>query len=122
MIELATGLVITRPKWTPCRITDMVVKQVEDMATKQGLKTSKFFDCKRRLRVMQPVDLQLKGVDGLSESSVVQNDNVLGMKIGRQRSTKILNMHTNINLIAKDLGNVFPNYQRLLIKVSKKIQ
>lgn len=31
VIDLATGKVVTHPKWTPCRMMKMVVKRVEEM-------------------------------------------------------------------------------------------
>ena len=76
VMELATGIVLTRPKWTPCRITNMVVKRVEDLAKEQGLSSCKFYNRKRQPTVMRPIDLQLQGVDGIEDLEVVEHDEV----------------------------------------------
>ena len=42
VMDLATGRVITRPKVTPMRMTNLVVNHVNNMAKKQGLRSMKF--------------------------------------------------------------------------------
>ena len=61
-MDLATGHVVIRPKWTPCKMTDMVIKRVEELAAEEEIKSCKFFDHKGRPMLPQPNDLQLKGV------------------------------------------------------------
>ena len=44
VMDLATRKVVTRPKWTTCRMTKLVIKQVEDLAASQGIKSLKFYN------------------------------------------------------------------------------
>ena len=62
VMDLVTGQVKTRPKWTPCKMTKMVVKQVEEIVLKQGVKSCKFFDRKGRPMIQRPIDTLLEGV------------------------------------------------------------
>ena len=66
IMDLSMGKVVSRPKWTPCRMTKIVIKQVEDLAASQGIKSLKFYNCKRGHMVPLPNDL-LKGVGGQDE-------------------------------------------------------
>ena len=62
-MDLATGKVVTRPKWTPCRMTKQVIKQVKDLAAAQGITSLKFYNRKREHMIPTPNDL-LEGVGG----------------------------------------------------------
>ena len=76
-MDLATGQVKTRPKWTPCKMTKMVVKRVEEIAHKQGVKSCKFFDRKGRPMLQRPIDTLLEGVGddvALEDYEVIGND------------------------------------------------
>ena len=44
MIDLKTRKPITRPKVTPIPVTDTVIKAVEALAERDGVKSFKFFD------------------------------------------------------------------------------
>ena len=63
VMDLATGKVVTRPKWTPCRMIKQVIKQVEDLAAAQGITSLKFYNRKREHMIPTPNDL-LEGVGG----------------------------------------------------------
>ena len=73
VMDLITGRVITRPKVHEMKMTCLVVKRVEEMARKQGLKSMKFFDRKRNQIIFNPIDL-LKGVQEQNEQ---QEDKIL---------------------------------------------
>ena len=75
VMDLATGRVITFPKWIPCRMTKMVVKHVEEIATKQGIKSCKFYDRKGRPMIQRPIDTLLEGVGG---ESMLEDYEVIG--------------------------------------------
>ena len=75
-MDLATGVVVAHPKWTPCKMTDIVVKCVEKMAANQTIKYCNFFIRKCQLMLMQPKDLLLEVVRGgnVEEDEVIEND------------------------------------------------
>ena len=54
---LDTGMDVTRPKFTSCWMTHIVVTRVEDMVKGQCIKGMKFFDMKCQEMVLQPNEL-----------------------------------------------------------------
>ena len=48
LMDLATGRVFRRPKVTACAMTCMVINRVDLITTKQGYKSLKFFNEKKR--------------------------------------------------------------------------
>ena len=77
-MDVITGGVIARPKVHKMKMTRFVVKRVEEMARKQGLKSMKFFDRKRNQIILNPIDL-LKGVQDGDEQheDEQQNEEIL---------------------------------------------
>ena len=69
VMDLATGRVVTRPKWTPCKMTKLVIRQVEELARKQGIKSLKFYNRKRERMVPTPIDL----IEGVGGSKILKN-------------------------------------------------
>lgn len=57
MMDLATGRIFTRPKVTACAMKRMVIEGVELLAEKQGYKTLKFFNRKRKEMMLRDADL-----------------------------------------------------------------
>ena len=76
VMDLQTMLVLTRQTWTACKITDMVVRRVEELVKEQNLKSCKFYNRKRQHMVPLQNDLQLEGVEGISALAVVEGDDV----------------------------------------------
>ena len=74
VMDLATGRVITRPKVTPMRMTDLVVNHVNNMAKKQGLRSMKFFNRKRQEIVFTPNDLLVGVGSGSTPDETVLED------------------------------------------------
>ena len=70
-MDLGSGRVIVRPKVTPMKMTDLVVNHVNNMAKRQGIKSMKFYNRKRKQILFTPADL-LEGV-----GSKTRNKNVL---------------------------------------------
>ena len=46
VMDLATDMVVTRPTFTPCLMTRLMVNRVEEMAKCQAIKGMKFFNRK----------------------------------------------------------------------------
>ena len=67
MMDLATGRMFSRPKCDACAMTRMVIERVELIAEKQGYKTLKFFNRKRKEMMLRDADL-LAGVGGNAEA------------------------------------------------------
>ena len=69
MMDLATGRMFTRPQVKVCTMTRMVIERVELLAEKQGYKTLKFFNRKRKEMMLQDTEL-LAGV-GVGEHTIL---------------------------------------------------
>ena len=76
VMDLGSGRVVTRPKVTPMKMTDLVMKRVEDMAKRQGLKSMKFYNRKRQEIIFTPNDL-LEGVGNTGENAeILEEDDI----------------------------------------------
>ena len=72
-MDLSTGRVITRPKVTQCKMTDVVIKAVEAIGEKQDFVLLKNFNRKREETLFLDTDM-LIGVDGEDDSDSDDED------------------------------------------------
>ena len=64
VMDLQTGRMSRRAKCKKCKMTKLVIDTVNQMAYKQGYKSFKFFDRKKRPMLLNPIDT-LSGIDGI---------------------------------------------------------
>ena len=102
IMDLATGEVITRPRFDKCVMTKMVIRRVEEMAAAQGYKTLKFFNRKKQEMILSDIDL-LEGVGGFSEHIIQDRATEVNLPSGDPMPGGLLNEIAENNESAEDV-------------------
>ena len=69
-MDLATNVTVTRPKFTPCSMTQLDFNHFREIAKGKGLRSMRFSNQKLQEMVLHPNDL-LKGVGGDNVSTKI---------------------------------------------------
>lgn len=76
LMDLQSGLKITRPKVTQCAMTNTVIRRVEELAARQGHKTLKFFNRKKEEIIFPDADLTA-GVNWREDDEEYEDDEII---------------------------------------------
>ena len=101
-MDLATGEVVTRPRFEKCVMTRLVIRRVEEMAAKQGYKSLKFFNRKRQEMILSDIDL-LEGVGGFTEHVIQDSETETNLPSGVPEPSRLLSEANENVEVAKEV-------------------